>query len=1795
MDNDMQNICYKLNKKFDEKMNKYNDVLTKYNNARKQINLEPIKPKWQTGGGHINFLNVLNDKMYEHKIYKWQKKYNSLITDTNQLENKFLQNHVDFNEEIKNFNNYHDILHIKPSVREEPVREPIREELITWPSIKIKPFKSAPIKKPLDGSPIEKPNTGEQIDIPIEEKPIEEKPIEEKPIEEKPIEEEPIEEKPIEEKPIEEKPIEEKSFKEEPVKDSTGVRQKTINFNGVNIIFDDLYVTYATTKNSTDYKIVENVVIVDPANDTNLQKIINKKSTSALYASGSIYELYNITTKVEYTEGKDNNNEVVIGGYNYEKHNAVGLHHKKGWIIHSVGPNNSDITDIKKFKEALITTYINIFKTFCNIQTKDNVLTLRLTLVGLGSYAHSKLKDSKEKMKFVIGELIPNVLKKIDGKCLNVLQKSTIQFALGDDFVKLPEAPTNDSPVKEPSKKTLRQPPGIVNLQNTCFYNSLAQLFYRMTELTTFITNKTIMNQYKDKNKIDFVPQDIKPFEEGTKTKLFIELLKQMSNPEEQNLEGEHNKKYLSSEFMRKIITGCGIDWKKQEDISEFLVQVLKGFVLNNTSNELNNLNIKSQKLYNGAVLLKEYPHDDPRNFILTKEIGYCCTTNKNDTNFNKDDYDKCKDKYIFCGGAFNNTINLYIPEGITHINDLIKCYTGDVTFEDVKKYSLYTSNNNLIFNKKQLFYGNYVIFSLNRYNLDGTKIFQNISLVDDDNETIKLNNDTYELVGIVVHIGSISEGGHYVAFIKYDTWYLYDDTNVTKYDKYTDIINYFSKYNNNVPYIALYRKYGEFKVIDIPINKTLDEYLVDTSISKILQNKQKIGNNSEMLSITTEDNIDIDKIMKMKDSDITILINDGKKEYKVGDAQIGGGVKRIVYVKKGGFGTKDVFFIELYFGKYTLYKEVNKDNVKDWLNFGKTQQKTHQSSILQPEISKDILNNIFNFLNTQYNSTRVKLIELLDKTDTHTPELILNFLKNDQQTEKDNFLKLIKSYFGNYDQLSSWFDIQQHNMIIDAESFINSPHNYENLFTWLNLQNSLRKRSLRALYNSSQPSKQNTKQLEVGRKGTHWGESQTNSPINKKDIGSEQPSSNNKNIKQTIFDADWGSGENDDKIFVPSHKTKPVNSDQQPVKSDQHPVKSDQQPTQNNTQEKIYPIKQFKDIDDFNLYIKAKFPDDQLKELNNIIKYFKKHPKINLSNMLQKNKIGTSPNIMLIVSLIYNYLLLNHLADNDTTETYKIFYDNLDAKNQNIINTFKNSNHKQIPVKLKELKTTQQTHITEENLYNYINTFWENIYKDELDVSGKLVTSHKINFPFTEWLRDLQRYEYNSLRDYLEGYEDIYKTQSKWLKNEQNIMEKGLENFIEKNYDIQSLPIWLKDIHNFRRQRLSEQFKNNQLPQPIKNNQILQSKQNNNKLPVKTQNSNFNLAAAEFVPGNTISQTKGHNVKTNSPQPINHDDFLNVTQLYGKNHDTHFGNYQPVQPIQQKIPKSIEELKIQSQQLVKNISSPENIQTTIKNIRTNLDLLEKEKYDEDAYEKLEKEIKSVALRAIPLLKTHPEKSKIIGELSSLTNIIETKKNEHSHEMLDNIIKQNKTTKQLRGQSKITQIPIQESTNTKSKNDFDTQIKIYKDNLIKLSNGEYSQHNYEKIGKEIEKFFNNPNLKINISNNHITNTITELNNLYNTTITDHFNREVDKGKQLIKKELDKQLSEFDKKLTILEKKYDEKEYNNLDEEIKELYLYDSKLWQNGPYGGIVSIMFEKLLDRMDKLKDNKNTKQQTSS
>ena len=90
----------------------------------------------------------------------------------------------------------------------------------------------------------------------------------------------------------------------------------------------------------------------------------------------------------------------------------------------------------------------------------------------------------------------------------------------------------------------------------------------------------------------------------------------------------------------------------------------------------------------------------------------------------------------------------------------------------------------------KRFFYDNwpqYLIFGLKRFNFNGSKYTNNNSKVSIPFEW----NHGYNLIGAILHSGSMN-GGHYVCIgKKHNKWYLFDDSHVTEINNKNVLNNY--------------------------------------------------------------------------------------------------------------------------------------------------------------------------------------------------------------------------------------------------------------------------------------------------------------------------------------------------------------------------------------------------------------------------------------------------------------------------------------------------------------------------------------------------------------------------------------------------------------------------------------------------------------------------------------------------------------------------------------------------------------------------------------------------------------------------------------------------------------------------------------------------------------------------------------------------------------------------------------------------------------------------------------------
>ena len=142
--------------------------------------------------------------------------------------------------------------------------------------------------------------------------------------------------------------------------------------------------------------------------------------------------------------------------------------------------------------------------------------------------------------------------------------------------------------------------------------------------------------------------------------------------------------------------------------------------------------------------------------------------------------------KYSSC----KEGILLRLPITDNNLQSIIK--TGIINFDGPEKGKDYNHR-----------FAKYNFMQINRFNQDGTKDKTKIDIP----LKINIDNQTLELLGIILHKGDSTNSGHYIAIVKRNNiWYNCDDANITE-------INIENALNtNNVKenaYILLYELVG--------------------------------------------------------------------------------------------------------------------------------------------------------------------------------------------------------------------------------------------------------------------------------------------------------------------------------------------------------------------------------------------------------------------------------------------------------------------------------------------------------------------------------------------------------------------------------------------------------------------------------------------------------------------------------------------------------------------------------------------------------------------------------------------------------------------------------------------------------------------------------------------------------------------------------------------------------------------------------------------------------------------------
>lgn len=165
-------------------------------------------------------------------------------------------------------------------------------------------------------------------------------------------------------------------------------------------------------------------------------------------------------------------------------------------------------------------------------------------------------------------------------------------------------------------------------------------------------------------------------------------------------------------------------------------------------------LNILIEEQGAGDTKLKDMFKIVNEDLINCNECGYSNTVKS-----------EASTQYLFIEGAVQRSLQSYIT------NDDIINPSSPWICPECKKSSGLRIRHRIIKTS------DYVIIHLNRFS-DLNRKNHKAVLIDDE---IRLNNETYENIGVICHIGNI-QNGHYFSKGKRDnTWYEFDDSTVSK------------------------------------------------------------------------------------------------------------------------------------------------------------------------------------------------------------------------------------------------------------------------------------------------------------------------------------------------------------------------------------------------------------------------------------------------------------------------------------------------------------------------------------------------------------------------------------------------------------------------------------------------------------------------------------------------------------------------------------------------------------------------------------------------------------------------------------------------------------------------------------------------------------------------------------------------------------------------------------------------------------------------------------------------------
>lgn len=340
--------------------------------------------------------------------------------------------------------------------------------------------------------------------------------------------------------------------------------------------------------------------------------------------------------------------------------------------------------------------------------------------------------------------------------------------------------------------------PGIENFGNTCFHNAVAQFVYRMDTFVDHIIDPSfnIIPSILTVNSVDYANSFIK----------LLRLMRECAmNPNCNVLTGQMVINYNGNQINLRdltIISTCKIVRRytpeKQEDANEMLTNILdiianKNVYMDNIKNyedtERKYYKISRDDIYSMMVINRKF-ECDVRGWEFERAKNLCSRQ------FDDISKNKIIDEYITSSLIIHIDNVMNYNEFKASVENSARLIEGPVP-EEIG-YEVRWVKYNVFFNK-------YLIISLNRFDQNQEKINTRVAIADASNE-LRIHNNVFKLIGIILHWGRTITEGHYTCLINRDNvWYEYNDTVRTPKGRYwRTSIEYEDR---KTPYVMLYEK----------------------------------------------------------------------------------------------------------------------------------------------------------------------------------------------------------------------------------------------------------------------------------------------------------------------------------------------------------------------------------------------------------------------------------------------------------------------------------------------------------------------------------------------------------------------------------------------------------------------------------------------------------------------------------------------------------------------------------------------------------------------------------------------------------------------------------------------------------------------------------------------------------------------------------------------------------------------------------------------------------------------------